>query len=164
MYVAAKHGISGFVRSLATLDQSLGIRVTAVAPGVVKTPLWTDNADKMAYLKETDEWVTPEFVAEVMVDLLEKDEVEVLASPPALGGTTTAPVAPGDEGLSNGNEKTTTRTVKVEGGMILEVGRQIRKVEALMDPGPSRQGNSVSNLNVITEGILRDLKNGWGVV
>ncbi|MCJ1232790.1 sedoheptulose-7-phosphate:D-glyceraldehyde-3- phosphate transaldolase [Varicellaria rhodocarpa] len=164
IYVAAKHGVSGFVRSLATLDQALGIRVTAVAPGVVKTPLWTDNADKMAYLKETDEWVTPDFVAEVMVDLLEKDEVEVLASPPVLGGTTTAAVEPGNKSLNNGNEKIATRTVKVEGGMVLEVGRHVRKVETLMDPGPSGQGHSVSNINLITEGVLRDLKSGWGVV
>ena len=135
-----------------------------MAPGVVKTPLWTDNADKMAYLKETDEWVTPDFVAEVMVDLLEKDEVEVLASPPVLGGTTTAAVEPGNKSLNNGNEKIATRTVKVEGGMVLEVGRHVRKVETLMDPGPSGQGHSVSNINLITEGVLRDLKSGWGVV
>jgi 3-hydroxybutyrate dehydrogenase len=43
MYIASKWGISGFVRSLAPLERGLGIRVTAVAPGVVKTPLWVES-------------------------------------------------------------------------------------------------------------------------
>jgi 3-hydroxybutyrate dehydrogenase len=41
-YVASKHGISGFVRCLAPLESKLGIRVTAVAPGLTQTPLWTE--------------------------------------------------------------------------------------------------------------------------
>lgn len=80
LYVASKHAISGFVRSLAELETPPQkhlptIRVNAVAPGVIKTPLWTDNPEKLKWIKEgKDEWVTPEEVAEVMLDLIEKDE------------------------------------------------------------------------------------------
>jgi 3-hydroxybutyrate dehydrogenase len=42
LYIASKYGVSGFVRSLGPLESRFGIRVTAVAPGVIKTPLWTE--------------------------------------------------------------------------------------------------------------------------
>jgi 3-hydroxybutyrate dehydrogenase len=113
MYVATKHAISGFVRSLAELEYPPNdlppIRVNAVAPGVIKTPLWTENKEKMKMINESvDEWVMPEEVAQVMVDLIEKEENH--------------------------------------GGTILEVGKaQVRRVEALNDPGPRGSGHTVSN-------------------
>ncbi|KAH9830874.1 Enoyl-(Acyl carrier protein) reductase [Teratosphaeria destructans] len=64
LYMASKHAISGFIRSLAPLD-TLGIRVNGVAPGVIKTPLWTEHPEKLKMLAEgVDEWVEPEEVAE----------------------------------------------------------------------------------------------------
>jgi len=73
MYAASKHAISGFVRSLANLEPRLNIRVNAVAPGCVKTPLWT--ADKLAWMDEDmDTWVTAEQVAQTMLDLVTKPE------------------------------------------------------------------------------------------
>ncbi|KAF5615109.1 15-hydroxyprostaglandin dehydrogenase [Fusarium sp. NRRL 52700] len=81
MYCAAKAGISHFVRSLAGLETppaSTGlasIRVTAVAPGVIKTPLWTEHPEKLAWIDGAkDEWVEPEDVALAMLSLVEKDE------------------------------------------------------------------------------------------
>ncbi|KAF5240319.1 hypothetical protein FANTH_9579 [Fusarium anthophilum] len=81
MYCAAKAGISHFVRSLAGLETppaSTGlasIRVTAVAPGVIKTPLWTEHPEKLAWIDGAkDEWVEPEDVALAMISLVEKDE------------------------------------------------------------------------------------------
>lgn len=79
LYVAAKSGISNFVRSLAELEtppsELPSIRVTAVAPGVIKTPLWTDNPDKMKMIDSVkDVWVEPEEVAAVMLDLIENDK------------------------------------------------------------------------------------------
>lgn len=51
------------------------IRVTAVAPGVVKTPLWLDNPEKLKLFDEdADEWITPEEIAERMLDLVTKEE------------------------------------------------------------------------------------------
>jgi len=80
LYVASKFAISGFVRSLKPLETPLDplvqpIRVTGVAPGVVKTPLWTDNPDKLKWVDETkDDWVTPEEVAERMLELVTRHD------------------------------------------------------------------------------------------
>ncbi|KAI9715078.1 MAG: hypothetical protein M1812_006196 [Candelaria pacifica] len=128
IYCASKQAISGFVRSMALLEPRLGIRVTGVAPGVIKTPLWTDNPDKMKLLKEeVDEWVSAEVVADVMLACIEREE--------NVGGT------------------------------ILEVGKVVRKVEALMDPGPSGKGNTVSNRTEVEEEVFGLLQTkGWGKV
>jgi len=73
MYVASKHAISGFTRSLADLEPKLNIRVNAVAPGRVKTPLWTK--DKLTWVNQSfDRWVTPKQVAEVMLDLITNEK------------------------------------------------------------------------------------------
>ncbi|KAK4561511.1 hypothetical protein LTR86_004829 [Recurvomyces mirabilis] len=75
LYIASKHAISGFVRSMAQLD-ILGIRVNGVAPGVIKTPLWTEHPEKMTMIDEArDQWVEPEEVAEAMLRCCEDDEV-----------------------------------------------------------------------------------------
>ena len=76
LYIASKHAISGFIRSMAQLDDTLGIRVNGVAPGVIKTPLWTDHPEKLkVFDEEHDTWVEPEEVAEQMLRCLEDDEV-----------------------------------------------------------------------------------------
>lgn len=76
LYIASKHAISGFIRSLAPLDETLGIRVNGVAPGIIKTPLWTDHPEKLKLLDEAqDVWVTPEEVAEQMLRCVQDPEV-----------------------------------------------------------------------------------------
>jgi NAD(P)-dependent dehydrogenase (short-subunit alcohol dehydrogenase family) len=77
--VAAKSGLSNFIRSLAELETPPGnlpsIRVTGVAPGVIKTPLWTENPEKLKWIDSAkDVWVEPEEVAEVMLSLIERNE------------------------------------------------------------------------------------------
>lgn len=79
LYIAAKSGISNFVRSMADLENPVKglptIRVNAVAPGVIKTPLWTDHPEKLNWINEQqDEWVEPEYVAQVMLSLIEEEE------------------------------------------------------------------------------------------
>lgn len=80
VYVATKHALNGFVRSLAQLETPPAdtglpkIRVVAVAPAMIKTPLWTDSEDKMKLTGKDTPWVTPEAVADVMVNLVEKEE------------------------------------------------------------------------------------------
>lgn len=152
IYNATKHAINGFVRSLAPLDAELGLRVTAVAPGVIKTPLWTDNPEKLRLIGENNEWVTPEFVAERMVDLVEKDEIEVQnSSVPSTG-------------LSSGDARDRINMVKVKGGFILEVGKRVRVVEQFNDPGPSREGNTATHMGVADKEIFDRLKGGsWGI-
>lgn len=76
LYIAGKHAMNGFIRSLGMLDSKLGIRVNGVAPGLTKTPLWTDHPEKISFVdQDKDVWATPEEVAEVMVRCLEDPEM-----------------------------------------------------------------------------------------
>ncbi|KAJ0307902.1 hypothetical protein COL5a_008147 [Colletotrichum fioriniae] len=73
LYAASKFAITGFVRSLARLEDTDGVRVNAVAPGVVRTPLWTEHPEKLINLDEAqDGWVTPREVAEAMLRCVEE--------------------------------------------------------------------------------------------
>jgi len=132
LYIASKYGVSGFVRCLRPLESRFGIRVTAVAPGVIKTPLWTEAPEKLKNVDTEggDEWATPEEVAVAMLDLVEKNEC-------AAG--------------------------KIEGGSILEVGKnQVRLVSERNDPGPSGPGNTVSGNARAAEEIFENLREeGW---
>jgi len=58
---------------MALLEPTLNIRVSAVAPGVVKTPIWAE--DKLKWVDESaDTWITGEKIANVMLDLVQKEE------------------------------------------------------------------------------------------
>lgn len=112
LYVASKHALSGFVRSLDRLEFPPShlpkIRVNAVAPARILTPLWTDHPEKLKMVNQGNPgWIAPEEVANVMLDLVQKEE--------HIGGT------------------------------IIEVGENIRKVEAFNDPGPSGGGNEAEH-------------------
>lgn len=72
LYSASKAAISSFVRSMAELEPRFGIRVNAVAPGLVKTPIWSDNELKWVD-ERRDAWVERERVAEVMLNMIEKE-------------------------------------------------------------------------------------------
>ena len=82
MYVASKYALFGFVRSLYRLEspppsspQLPKIRVNAVAPARILTPLWTENPDKMKMVNQDDPgFVVPEEVAKVMLELVEREE------------------------------------------------------------------------------------------
>jgi NAD(P)-dependent dehydrogenase (short-subunit alcohol dehydrogenase family) len=77
LYFASKHAVSGFVRSLSSLDEKLGIRVTAVAPGIVKTPLFTDSPEKSRMVDfDKDAHITPEEVAQALLRLCVEDELK----------------------------------------------------------------------------------------
>lgn len=81
LYVAAKHALNGFVRSLdrlefppAHLPHIPKIRVNAVAPARILTPLWTESPDKLNMLGDNPGWILPDAVAKVMLDLVQKEE------------------------------------------------------------------------------------------
>ncbi|KAI1738241.1 short chain dehydrogenase [Xylaria scruposa] len=74
LYFASKHGLHGFVRSLGALRDAVGIRVSAVAPATVQTPLWTDAPDKKHLVENRDFELLPEAVAEAMLELCENPE------------------------------------------------------------------------------------------
>ncbi|KAJ5172220.1 Short-chain dehydrogenase/reductase SDR [Penicillium capsulatum] len=143
LYVASKHGISGFVRSLAKLDDQLGIRVTAVAPGIIKTPLWTDRAESAYVVNEKkDVWVTPQEVASAMLALVQQDQVSVV-----------------------GDQSDAIKQVPVHGGTILEVSKTVRAVAVVNDPGPAdRPGTTASGFHLVEEQIWGGLsQKGWGL-
>lgn len=127
LYDASKAGLSHFVRAMSALEPRYGIRVVCVAPGLVKTPLWTDNPDKLEYVDENvNEWAMAEEVADVMLDCLQSAE-------------------------------------KV-GGTIWEVGKnQLRRVEALNDPGPTGPGFFAAGVDVAYNDVYQKLEQkGWG--
>lgn len=74
MYTASKAAISAFTRALAPLEKSLNIRCTAVAPGIVKTPLMMFGSLKDGIDEEVDTLVLPEQIAQVMLDLIQNPE------------------------------------------------------------------------------------------
>jgi hypothetical protein len=88
------------------LEDTLGIRVNGVAPGLIKTPLWTDHPEKLLMIdNERDQWVLPEEVAEAMLKCVEGEEWA--------------------------------------GGWVVEVLKdRTRKVDWMMDPGPSGPASS----------------------
>jgi NAD(P)-dependent dehydrogenase (short-subunit alcohol dehydrogenase family) len=74
LYFATKHAISGFVRSMGDLDERLGIKVSAVAPGLVRTPLIEEAAEKARMVNfDEDPYIRPEEVAEALYRLVCED-------------------------------------------------------------------------------------------
>ncbi|KAL2801133.1 transmembrane amino acid transporter protein-domain-containing protein [Aspergillus keveii] len=135
IYVATKHAINGLVRSLAQLDAKCGIRVTAVAPGVIKTPLWTDHPEKLKMVDDSkDVWVTPDEVAAVMLALVQQERVSrIIGDVDGKEGETVYPVS---------------------GGTVLEVSKTVRSVSPYNDPGPGFvAGNTVSTAQSVEDEV-----------
>lgn len=75
MYAAAKAGLSNFIRSVARLDE-IGIRVNGVAPGIIKTPLWTEHPEKLRMLDVGEiNWIEPDEVADAMLRCCVDDDL-----------------------------------------------------------------------------------------
>lgn len=143
LYDASKHAISGFVRAIKDVDSIAGVRVAAVAPGIIKTPLYTDNPDKLAMIDSAkDTWVEPEEVAEVMTALIERDAMSSIIGEYA-------------------EEK---QDIKIESGIILEITKgRARPVTAYNDPGPSGPGALASNMAASEDVVKALIKEGWGL-
>jgi len=79
VYSAAKAGVVSFTRSLASLAGDSGIRVSAICPELVDTPLGVAMGQKVmaaqeiAALRAAQSVLTPEDVAEWVVRLAEDD-------------------------------------------------------------------------------------------
>ncbi|RBR15851.1 hypothetical protein FVER53590_10881 [Fusarium verticillioides] len=142
IYDATKHAISGFVRAMAKIDQ-VGVRIAAVAPGIIKTPLFMENPDKLAMIDTNkDVLVEPSEVASVMVALIERDSICS-----AIDQARTGP-----------------QDIEIRSGSIIEVTKnRARVVNAYHDPGPSGAGAVGSNF-AASEYTTLDLllKPGWG--
>jgi len=70
LYTATKHGILGFVRSMAESDPLEGVKVVAVCPGLTRTPMFTPELEDRFGINEKNS-LAPEVVASHMIDLVE---------------------------------------------------------------------------------------------
>ena len=150
LYCASKHGVQAFVRCLGDLEESHGIRVTAVDPGVVKTPIWMEHPEKLKIVRQEgegrDEWVTPEEVAGVMLACVRDDEVRSVVE--GSGITEKAEMIP------------------IKGGTCLEVlAGTVRDVPLFNNPGPfasGRKGAAVGESEKLKDEVMDLMKPGWG--
>lgn len=68
LYQAGKSAISTFVRCMAQLHEFGGIRVVGIAPGIIKSPLFTDHPEVMRYIDPSkDCMLEPSAVARAMM-------------------------------------------------------------------------------------------------
>ncbi|KAI0972134.1 short chain dehydrogenase [Xylaria arbuscula] len=75
LYYTSKHGLHGFVKSLGKLKETVGIRVSAIAPGTVNTPIWTEAPDKKHLVEDGRGLdLEPDEVAAAMLELCENPE------------------------------------------------------------------------------------------
>ncbi|KAJ3546554.1 hypothetical protein NM208_g1946 [Fusarium decemcellulare] len=149
LYHAAKHGIFGFIKSLANLEKHLGIRVTGVLPGMVRTPIWTEAPEKMKMLKLDQDrpgvWIKAEDVGKVMLALVEDDDTNSIiglgATRQRIQGGTCLEVLPGsvrDVPLLNNIGPLTERRSEEASDQMSEVEREI--IEELKSPGWGKKG------------------------
>ncbi|EME39392.1 hypothetical protein DOTSEDRAFT_83157 [Dothistroma septosporum NZE10] len=76
MYVASKHAVVGFAKSMAQADVDESVKVVCICPGVVDTPLWTGDAAKdikEQYKFSRKRSVTPREVALAMKEMVEDE-------------------------------------------------------------------------------------------
>ncbi|KAH6710720.1 hypothetical protein BKA61DRAFT_489061 [Leptodontidium sp. MPI-SDFR-AT-0119] len=72
LYAASKAGLASFVRSLGPLEQQCNIRVAAVAPALVNTPIWYERRKWVD--EKVDSWISPARIAEVMLGVVQGEE------------------------------------------------------------------------------------------
>ncbi|KAK3115931.1 hypothetical protein LTR53_004262 [Teratosphaeriaceae sp. CCFEE 6253] len=73
LYAASKHAIVGFAKSMGQADIEEGVKIVAVLPGMVDSPLWTSRDDAVAAQCKYEERpaLQPGDIAEVMVRMIE---------------------------------------------------------------------------------------------
>lgn len=71
LYAVSKAALSHFVRCMAPLGEMSGIKVVAVAPGIVDTPLFREHPQALDHIDtEKDFLLPPEEVVRAMLALL----------------------------------------------------------------------------------------------
>lgn len=74
VYAATKAGVVNFTRSLAYLREQANIRVNAICPSFVDTPLvWRAGPERVAMLTGQMELLAPERIAQGLVELIRDD-------------------------------------------------------------------------------------------
>lgn len=70
LYCATKHAIVGFVKSMTTSESFTGVKITTICPGLVHTPLFTEDK-KTQYSFHESKALKPDDVAWSMLDLIQ---------------------------------------------------------------------------------------------
>lgn len=78
LYVASKHAMVGFAKSMGQADSEEGVRINCILPGLVSSPLWHDREDNMIEWGKFDgrKYLLPIDIAEVMLKMVESKEYE----------------------------------------------------------------------------------------
>ncbi|KAK3650530.1 hypothetical protein LTR56_006235 [Elasticomyces elasticus] len=147
-YLSTKAALASFVRCMGDLENLHGIRVTGVLPGIVKTPLWLENPEKLKAVSESagDSWVTPEEVAALMLACVNASAVPRL------------------------NREKGEEEITIQGGSCIEIlAGTLREVPRYNSHGPfvdaagnATKGASISEGGKIHEDVVGTLKPGWG--
>ncbi len=95
VYAAAKHGVVGLTRALINLRAEMNIRVNAVCPAVVRTPLVTAGIQRLsgAAREEAEKRIgampmlPPEEIAEAVYEMIRDDEAAGIVMGVTLGDT-----------------------------------------------------------------------------
>ena len=75
LYCATKHAIVGFVKSMTATEGITGVKVTTICPGLVHTPLFTDDKKSQFSFQERNA-LKPDEVATSMLELLQEKKYE----------------------------------------------------------------------------------------
>jgi NAD(P)-dependent dehydrogenase (short-subunit alcohol dehydrogenase family) len=98
LYCASKHAVVGLAKSLWQADESEGVKVVCICPGVVKTPLWEVREDTRAKLfnyEQADKASnTPDEIAVSMLKMVEQGSY--------LGGTVMSRTYQGEDVVFKG--------------------------------------------------------------
>ena len=78
LYTASKHAMVGFAKAMGQADIDEGVRINAILPGLVSSPLWHDREDNMIEWGKFDgrKQLFPADIAAVMVKMVESKAYE----------------------------------------------------------------------------------------
>lgn len=71
LYIATKHGIVGFVKSMKLAEKYEGVKIVTVCPGAVDSGLWDKDKREQVNFSAMES-LKPDDIAKVMVDLVQE--------------------------------------------------------------------------------------------
>ncbi|KAK3710701.1 hypothetical protein LTR37_010120 [Vermiconidia calcicola] len=78
LYTASKHAMVGFAKAMGQADIDEGVRVNAILPGLVSSPLWHDRDDNMMEWGKFDDrkQLQPSDIGDLMLRMVESKAYE----------------------------------------------------------------------------------------
>ena len=69
LYIATKHGIIGFVKSMKLAEKYEGVKIVTICPGACDSGLWTKEKRELVNFKDIES-LKPDDVAKAMIELV----------------------------------------------------------------------------------------------